>query len=271
MSQYTPVSKSRFAEKSWLRLSNFRFAADATLVPALMAELPQLLPTCALAFAATSEGFGLMAVTGLVPGHNAFVAADGKWLGAYVPAVLRAYPFKLVRVPDSDQRQLWIDESSGLVADAGVGQAFFDAEGNASAELKQLMQFLESFDSQSSTTQRAVDALKTAGLLEAWSIKLKLPAAAAPGVAPGAVVERPLEGLWRVNETALNQLAAAELAALRDVGALALAYAHLYSMAQLERVVQVPQAPTPSVARPAVSAPQMKPFQLADDATLKFS
>ncbi|MBK7509056.1 MAG: SapC family protein [Comamonadaceae bacterium] len=50
-----------------------------------------------LAFWKRQDSFELVAVTGLEPHRSLMVASNGQWLAGYVPAVLRAHPFWLVR------------------------------------------------------------------------------------------------------------------------------------------------------------------------------
>src|SRR5437899_270151 len=102
MSQLTAITPEHFAHKSWQRHSNYTFAAQANVLPIVAAELVKLVPALPMGFVQTETGFQLMAITSLQPGTNFFVAPDGRWLGDYVPAVLRAYPFRLVKPQDRE-------------------------------------------------------------------------------------------------------------------------------------------------------------------------
>jgi hypothetical protein len=57
-----------------------------------------------------------VAVQGLAPGQNLFVAPDGRWLAAYTPAAYRGYPFQLAHA-ENGQQVLCFDEESGLITD----------------------------------------------------------------------------------------------------------------------------------------------------------
>ncbi len=85
--------------KAWRRYPDYAFAAGQNLVLLLLvaAELAQVVPAMLLGFVQIGESFQLMAVTALRPGANLFAAPDGQWLGAYVPAALRGYLFRLVK------------------------------------------------------------------------------------------------------------------------------------------------------------------------------
>lgn len=275
MATYKPVTASQQDKQSWRRYSNYQFAAEATLLPVLLNELPKLLPNYVLTFAAVAdEGLGLMVLTGLLPAQNAYLNGRSQWIIPYVPAVLRSHPFKLGTLPESKATKvLMVDETSDLLVPQGEGEAFFESDGQASAALKQVMEFLSALDVQHTVTQRAVDALKHAGVLEAWPVQLALPDSTA-GAAAGAKATKQLVGLWRVSEKALNALAPDALATLRDQGALAVAYAQLFSMAQMDSLVALVQRlaqPSPPKAASVNGLPAAAAFQLPQSDTLKFS
>lgn len=271
MAKYIPVSATRLAGQFWRRYQGYQFAAESTLVPVLLAELPKLSPNYVLTFGTSPDGLGLMALTGLLPAQNAYVSPQHQWRVPYVPAVLRGHPFKLGTLPDGKSRGLFVDESSGLIA--AQGEPFFDEAGQPAAALKEVMNFLGALDVQHAVTQRAVQALKDAGVLEAWPIQFTLPDTTA-GAAAGAKATKQLAGLWRVSEKALNALAPDALATLRNQGALAVAYAQLFSMAQLENLVALVQRlaqPTSPKAASVNGLPAATAFQLPQSDTLKFS
>ena len=70
-----------------------------------------------IAFVEQAGRFVPMAVMGLTPEHNLFVGPEGQWLGGYLPAAMRSYPFRLLRSEGSEQMTLCVDEDSGLVVD----------------------------------------------------------------------------------------------------------------------------------------------------------
>ena len=134
--QLTAISAENFSGKAWRRYTGYAFAAGETLIPLVVAELAQAVPAMPLGFVQSGEGFQLVAVTALQPGANLFVAPNGRWLGAYVPAALRGYPFRLVKPQDREDSVLCIDEASGLVVEAGQGETFFDEDGRPSKALR---------------------------------------------------------------------------------------------------------------------------------------
>ena len=63
----------------------------------MLAEVGQVGSWMPIAFIEQAGRFVPMAMMCPMPEHNLFVGPDGQWLGGYVPASLRSYPFRLVR------------------------------------------------------------------------------------------------------------------------------------------------------------------------------
>ncbi len=264
MPQLAAITLQHFANKAWKRQSGYAHAAQANILLIVMAELAKLVPAVPLGFVQTEDKFQLVAVTALQPGTNLFIAPDGRWLGGYVPAALRGYPFRLVKPQDQEDSILCFDQSSGLLVEAGQGVAFFDEAGTPSQAVKDILDFLAQTDRNRVVTQTAVDALQAAGLIQPWPLNVQ------DGNKAVAV-----EGLYRVDETALNALDAATLHGLRDKGALALAYAQLISMNQLsvlEKLSVVQAQMQAQAASAAQGLATLQGFGLSqDDGTIRFS
>ena len=261
--QLTAISKEQFSGKAWQRYTSYAFAARETLIPLVVAELTQAVPAMPLGFVQSGEGFQLVAVTALQQGANLFVAPDGCWLGAYVPATLRGYPFRLVKPQDRADSVLCIDEASGLVVEAGQGETFLDEDGQPSKAVKDVLELLSQVERSRMVTQAAVDALVAAGLIQPWPLSIQ------QGEQNVSVT-----GLYRIDEAGLNALETEAFLTLRRSGALPVAYAQLMSMNQLtvlQQLVQV-QAKLQAQASTAVQTlAGLEGFGLSqDDGTLKF-
>ncbi|MGD1213214.1 MAG: SapC family protein [Candidatus Acidiferrales bacterium] len=69
-----------------------------------------------------------------------FVGPDGRWLGSYVPAWYRGYPFRLLQQEGADEMVLCIDESGKLIVDSkDPGEEFFAADGSPSPAVKPIL------------------------------------------------------------------------------------------------------------------------------------
>lgn len=225
-----PITLERHASLRWQRQANYAFAETQVLAPLVAAELPKAAMVLPTGFIEQSDAFAPVAVLGLQPGNNLFVAADGRWLGTYLPAILRGYPFHLAQTGEG-QQVLCIDEESGLVGPGPAGEIFFTADGKPTKEILEILNFLSLIDQSRQATQVACAALKKHRLIQPWLIAIKT-----------ASDERQVAGLFRIDEAALNQLSGEALHELVQTGALALAYCQLLSMQHLSVLGQLAQA-----------------------------
>ena len=217
----TAVTREQFATKAWKRPAGYTPAAKSNILPVVVSELATLVPAMPLGFVKTQAIFQLVAITSLQPDANYFVSPDGNWIGDYIPAAVRSYPFRMVKPQDRDEKVLCFDNSSGLLADAGQGEAFFDADG-PSAAIQNVLKLLSDTETSRLVTQRLVDALQDANLIQPWLLNLQQ-----------GEQTIPVQGLYRIDEAALNALPGDAYLSLRKTGALPLAYAQLFSMNQL--------------------------------------
>ena len=234
MVNIVPISADLHTGKAWRRPTSFDFAATQAVLPVVAAEFAKVAVSIPIAFI---EQAGLrlpVAVMSPVSGCNLFIGPAGQWLGTYVPAALRSYPFRLGRLPGAEQVHLCIDEDSGLVAEAdGVAVEFIDAEGNPTPATKAILEFLVTMERSRTVTEIGVAALFEAGLIQPWQFEVTI---------DGRTV--PAAGLFRVDAAALEALDDATFLKLRRAGALVLAYLQLVSMNQiteLERLNQTRQ------------------------------
>lgn len=227
--QVQVISRERHGGKFWRQPPNSLFAAGDALVPLVAREAAIALLTHALGFLA-GERLALVAVMGVKPGDNLFVTPDGRWLGNYIPAVYRGYPFYLVNT-EADQQMLCIDEAGDCLVEE-EGNPFFDEQsGEVAKPLAERLDFLRQLESERRMTEKIVQALQEAKVLTPWNITVKSTAG-----------EEQLGGLLRVDEVALNSLDPIPFLQLRDLGALPLVYCQLLSMQNLQRLGPMAEA-----------------------------
>jgi len=220
---FHPISKNRHGDKRWQRYTDFSFAAADTVCALVAAELPRAVMSFPVAFQQSASGFVLVAVLGLEAGKNLFVGADKRWLADYIPAPYRGYPFKLAQHPDG-RKLLCIDEDSGLISEGPAGELFLQADDTPAPALGEVLNFLNQIAANGELTQRACAVLQEQGLLEPWPIAVKKD--------NGTHV---FNGLHRINEGAMNALSDEQFLALREAGALSIAYSQLISMQHINR------------------------------------
>lgn len=221
MAKIAPLSKEAHASKRWIRDAGHAWAAADTVVPLVAFEMPKALLIYPLAFIRSpDDGYLPVAVLGLGGAKNLFVAPDGRWIGGYKPLVYQAHPF-VMATDGQGQPIVCVKEDSELLSDTS-GDALFEGGGQPSAVLKSVMEFLGAIAGNRPATLRACQALQANGLIKPWQVTLKDDGG-----------ERPVAGLYCVDEDALNALSAENFESLRQAGALVVAYCQLLSMQQL--------------------------------------
>lgn len=225
MAQLTVISREHHANKRWKRYTSYAFAGNDAVAPLVAQELPRACLALPIGFVQTEGGFQLVAVQGLRAGKNLFVAPDGRWLGPYVPAAYRSYPFVLANTEEG-KRVLCVREDSGLVSEMqgaqAEGEAFFDEEGKPAKAVQDVLNFLDQVTGNGQLTGRLCALLAEHELIQPWNVQLKTESG-----------EQKVQGLFRVDEAALNALPAEAFEALRQGGALPLVYCQLLSMQHL--------------------------------------
>lgn len=238
MPRFAVVSRERHGRKRWRRFSGYGFAATDVLVPVVGAELARAALSMPLAFSEQAGRYTLVALLSLVPGRNMFVGPGGQWLGSYVPAWFRLYPFRMLPQQGADEFVLSVDEGSGLVVErSAAGEEFFDGEGNPAPALKPVFEALMVTERSRKGTDLAVAALAQAGVIRPWQIKLKTDQG-----------EQAISGLHGIDQAALLALPDDVFLKLRPTSALPLAYAQMLSaglLGMFEHLARLHNQPAP--------------------------
>lgn len=227
MPNYHAITRERHASRHWNRYTSYNFAAADAVVPLVAAELSKAVMALPIAFIAQGEGYVPAAVLGLQAGNNIFVAPDWRWVGGYLPAAFRSYPFRLAKTEDG-QQVLCVDEDSGLLTDDPAGERFFADDGQPAQATLDVLNFLTEIERDRVRTAAACAALQKHQLIRPWPITLKSDSG-----------EQQIAGLFQIDEAALNQLPAEALHELSQAGALAVAYCQLLSMQHLPLLGQL--------------------------------
>lgn len=246
MPNFQAITRERHGQQRWKRYTNYRFAAADSVVPLVAAELPKAVMSLPIAFIEQGEGYVPAAVLGLQPGNNVFVAPDWRWVGHYIPAAFRSYPFRLALTEDG-QQVLCIDEDSGLVSEGTVGEFFFADDGQPAQATLDILNFLNQLEQSRAATSGACAVLQKHALIRPWPISLKTETG-----------EQQIAGLFQIDEAALNQLSQEALLEVRNAGALPVAYCQLLSMQHLPVLGQLIEAQTKASAQ-ALSFQQLAP------------
>jgi hypothetical protein len=227
-----PLSAQRHAGRGWERPRTSAFAAESMVEPVVGGEIAKAMHSFPIAFRLEDKGFMPVAILGLEPGRNLFVAADGRWIGDYIPAGLRAYPF--VQAKGNDGRMVMcIDEGSGLLTESPAGEPLFDQDGQLSESTRPIAELLRKLEQSRIRTRATVARLADAGVIVPWPLSVSV-----------GYEHRNITGLFRIDDTVLRTLPDAVFLALRPGGALALAYAQHFSMTQISILEKLAKAET---------------------------
>lgn len=204
----------------------YDFARKAMLLPLAASELQQVAREIPIVL--PKDGTVPQALVGLEPGRNLHVQDSGYWKGRYVPACIKAYPFRLIKLNQSDssedqQYAVQIDRNAHHFA-TPEGEALIDAEGKPAPLLKRAQQALLTLQRDSLRAEQQAALLQRHGLLVDQHILIN----------HGTDHERALSGFRIVDTKALAALSSGALAELRDAGALAMAYAQILSLSNLK-------------------------------------
>jgi hypothetical protein len=240
-----PLSSAQHGDLKLRQLESTTLLNDVHALPLTVDEFIMAQRSYPIVFSAGDEAVPL-ALFGLNEGVNLFVAENGQFVpGAYVPAYARRYPFMLIQLrPDSEELSLCFDPTSEVIS-KDEGEALF--EGDQPTEMTRgILSFCEQFEIAVQRTAAFVKEITDAKLLIDGEMSIQ----------PEGV-EQPFiyRGFRMINEEALNELRGDVARKMIKSGAMALIYAHLFSMGQMRdlfaRQMEMGQVPAPPVVNPA--------------------
>lgn len=213
----------------------YRFAAGSQTVLLATVEFFDAGRQFPIVFAPTPDQRILPVVLlGLERNENLFVDDRGAWLGQYLPAYIRRYPFITTDGGDGQVR-VCIDEAfDGLNREGGT--ALFD-NGEPTAKMTEIQAFLQGYLLQMRKTEEFCAVLVEIGLLGRIEAQANL--------ADGRRYH--LNGMLVVDEKRLTQLPDTDIVRLFRSGMLGLLHAHLLSLRNLDRLPVLKQARSISV------------------------
>ncbi|HCR97961.1 MULTISPECIES: SapC family protein [Halomonas] len=223
--QLTPLQPSEHASLRYTPSQPFDFAREQMLIPLVAAEAGRVAREMPIVF---PQSGGLpQALVGVNQGENLHVKkGTDQWIGRYIPAHIRRYPFMLAKVPGeegSESRYVIQFDAAARHFERPDGKALLNEQGEATDTLLHIQKVLTNLERENHRTLALVAELDAAGLLAAREIH----------VGEEGKGGKRLAGIRLVDEKALAKLDSDTLAKLRTSGALALVYAHLLSLNNL--------------------------------------
>jgi hypothetical protein len=233
----TPITPGRHRDWSVVTGQDYSFARRLNSAPLVAAEIVTAAREHPIIFAGQGDAVAPAAVFGAREGENAFIGEDGKWLGRYVPAFLRRYPFVFSRSEDGETFTLCIDEEFSGLNQEGRGERLFDSAGERTRYLESVLAFTREYQAQFQRTQAFCRKLLDLDLLEPAEATFRAPDGA----------QSALTGFMTINRDKLKALSAETVAAMHQTDELDLCYAHLHSLANMTPLAErVFKAATPA-------------------------
>jgi len=238
-----PVSRDQHINSRIRPVEGFAFARSFHLASLAMQEFVRASAFYPIVFLddREREAFRPVALLGLESGENLCIEADGAWLrGAYIPGIIRRYPFALANTDQSDEFAVCVDEASGLL-NASDGLPLFDASGAPTETLENVKRFLGELQQMDTLTVQFSAFLAKHNLLRPLNLRVRVAGAA-----------RDIAGSYVVNEERLDALNDSVFIEMRALRYLQPIYSHLSSLPQIDRLVRLKEsalvAPPPTEA-----------------------
>ena len=209
----------------------YEFMANHHFMPVTAPEFAAAAVSVPVIFA--TDEYQPLAVMGIRQNENLFVE-DGQFnVDFYMPAFARRYPFVLAQDNQNQRFVVCVDEGAECVTDKSPQQPFFDGEKN-SGFTDEAFQFLQDYERDRQATANMIAELKSLDLFEPKQMHFQ-------GQNPdGTPAERQkIADYFAVSEEKLRALSADQIKSLHDRGILAVIHAHLISLSNWQRLVNM--------------------------------
>jgi hypothetical protein len=242
--QIVPVALERHRHKKIRNTTQFDYAAGFHIAYVTVHEFARAAATYPIVFLEDkpNDGFRPVVLMGLQPGENLFVGTEGAWNASYIPAMIRRYPFALSKGAEENRFVVCVDEASTLLSDT-EGAPMFDEKGEPTQVIENVKRYLSELQQMDMLTQQFSRFLLTNNLLTPLNMRVN------------AAQARNITGCYVINEERLNAFSDALFLEVRAKGFLPAMYAHLMSLPQIERLVQLSKAKTGSAPTATEAAP----------------
>lgn len=225
-----PLTKEKHAKFGVAQVDKpFAFMEGQHFMPLTAPEFGAASASVPIIFA--GEERSPLAVMGIRTGENLFVN-EGKFdVDFYLPAFARRYPFVLAGDNANDRFVVCVDEKAECVTDKKPQQMFFDKD-DTTQFTKEAFQFLQSFERDRQATTQMIETFKALDLFEPKEMNFQ------GNNADGTPAPRQkIADYFAISEEKLKALPADKLAEFSKNGYLAVAYAHLVSLGNWQRLV----------------------------------
>jgi len=224
-----PLNKTRHQNLYVTPIKDYNHTRNTNSLYIAAVEFLQASREYPIVFGAGNDGSIFpMVILGLTNNENLYVGKKGEWLGSYIPAYVRRYPFILAGdKKNSGNYAVCIDESYPGFNEKKTGKRLFTDDGAETPVLKQSVDFLKDYQNHIQQTNLFCNTIKELQLLEPMQAYMKK-----------GEKKQTLGGFMCVSRKRLKELPAEKTSALVKNDYLELIYAHLHSLANLDRLIK---------------------------------
>ena len=226
----TPLDSSKHKN---LRLNidrNYSHVSHQNMIPLLAFEFLEASTNFPIVFVKEQETgkFKSVGLLGLNEGEN-LIFSDNKIRSNYIPMNIKHYPFSAgLQGADANEFVLCIDENSTLLNEK-EGVKIFNENGQLSEEMQKVADLFTDILAKDEATDVFIDFLVENNLIQPAELTLKL----------GAEGNKKINGIYKIDEEALNELSDKEALILYKRKYFSAIYAHLASLSQFNRLLQL--------------------------------
>jgi len=229
----TPLAKNTHKGMGVSPVKNpFEFMAKSHFLPLTAPEFGSAASSYPIIFAGDARS--PLAVMGIRTDENLLVDETGQFNSDfYMPAFARRYPFVLAGDDQNDRFVVCVDEQADCVVKKNPQRAFFDGD-ELSQFTQEAFEFLQSFENDRRATDLMVERFKELDLFEAKDMHFQ---GNNPDGTPAP--RQKIADYFAISEDKLKALPDETLREFADKGYLAVAYAHIMSLNNWQRLVNM--------------------------------
>ena len=220
-----PITLER--HRNWsVAQGDYSFAKETNAAPLMCAEFLSASTELPIVFGKAEAGYTPVVILGIEQGHALTVDGSGRWVGSYVPAFVRRYPFVFAEGRDKETYTLCLDEEYGGVDPEGKsGSALYEGD-EASKFLKDILEFTKNVEVEQRKTIEFCKLLDANDLLVPMQAGLTMPDGQ----------KRAVTGFHVVSRDKLKEIGPELLADFFKRDVLELIYYHMASMRNMEKL-----------------------------------
>ena len=221
-----PITLERHSKKKVKTIQNFEFAKNINMASVMVHEFSRVASIYPTVFVEDKQKdqFKPVVLLGLEEGENLFVQ-DDKWQASYIPAIIRRYPFALAKTEEEGRFTVCIDDGSDLINEE-EGQILFTDEGEPAELMERVKRYLAALQQMDQFTEDFCTYLAGKNMFTPLNMKVRI-----------RDEMRNITGAYIVNEERLNSLSDEVFLEMRASKYVPVIYAHLSSLAQIERLI----------------------------------